>query len=157
MCSHLALLSLCLLSLCSTLAQVLDLASPSVFPSAEYKERKAALEAHNAEVAAAVANGQPAPAMPAALATPLPTPEQQGLSAEAVVEAKLVHLIRVCRVDARIDARAQQIVLHSEHAPSLYQQIIDKTKSIAYRSTQLVHVVDKKVAARNQELKAANE
>jgi len=140
----------------STLATVLDLASPSVFPSAEWKERKALQEAHNAEVATALAAGQPAPAAPAALATPLPTPAEQGLSAEAVVEAKLVQLIRLCRVDARIDARAQQIVLASE-ASAVYQHIIDKTKSIAYRATQLVHVIDKKVATRNQEIEAAND
>ena len=139
----------------STLASVLDLASPSVFPSAEYKERKLLAENYANEVANAAASDLPAPAQPAALATPLPTPQELGVSVESVVEGKLVELIRLCRVDAKIDAEARRIVLQAE-APSIYQQIIDKTKSIAYRSTQLVHVIDKKVAARNA-ADAANE
>jgi hypothetical protein len=133
----------------STLATVLDLANPSVFPSAAWKERKAQQLAYDNEVATAQANGTAVPPMPTALQAPLPTPAEQGVPLEAVVEAKLVELIRLCRVDAKIDARAQQVVLHSE-APSVYQQIIDKTKSIAYRATQLIHVIDKKVAQRNQ-------
>ena len=132
---------------------MLDLASPSVFPSAEYKERKALQESYANEVATALASGLPAPAQPAALDKPLPTPQEQGLSLESVIEAKLVELIRVCRVDAKIDAKAQQIVIQSEQ-PSIYQQIIDRTKSIAYRSTQLVHVIDKKVAIRNGTIEA---
>jgi hypothetical protein len=124
-----------------------------VFPSQEFKDRRAMQEAHANEVATAVSQGLPAPAQPAALATPLPTPQERGVSDESVIEGKLVELIRICRVDAKIDAAKQQIVIQSEQ-PSIYQQIIDKTKSIAYRSTQLIHVIDKKVAQRNQVVEA---
>lgn len=101
------------------------------------------------EVATAVQQGLPVPAQPAELAKPLPTPQERGISDESVIEGKLVELIRICRVDAKIDAAKQQIVIQSEQ-PSIYQQIIDKTKSIAYRSTQLIHVIGAKVAQRNQ-------
>jgi hypothetical protein len=120
-----------------------------VFPSAEYKARRAATEAYMNEVATAVQQGLPVPAQPAELAKPLPTPQERGISDESVIEGKLVELIRICRVDAKIDAAKQQIVIQSEQ-PSIYQQIIDKTKSIAYRSTQLIHVIGAKVAQRNQ-------
>jgi hypothetical protein len=133
----------------STLSKVLDLSQVHVFPSAEFKERRALQEAYLNEVATAASQGLPLPPQPAALQTPLPTPQERGISEESVIEGKLVELIRLCRVDAKIDASKQQIVIQSEQ-PSIYQQIIDKTKSISYRSTQLISVIDKKVQQRNQ-------
>jgi len=138
-----------------TLAKVLDLASPHVFPSAEYKERKQLQESYANEVAAAQAQGLPVPPQPAALSQPLPTPQELGVSVESIVEGKLAELIRLCRVDAKIDAKNQQIRIQAD-PPSVYQQLLDKTKSIAYRATQLVHVVDKKMAARNQAIEGTD-
>lgn len=150
------LFCLSVVSILSTLAKVLDLAAVHVFPSAEYKERRLLQDNYLNEVATAVSQGLPVPAQPAALSTPLPTPQERGISEESVIEGKLVELIRVCRVNAKIDAAKQQILIQSEQ-PSIYQQIIDKTKSIGYRSNQLIHVIDKKVAQRNQAVEAANE
>lgn len=127
----------------------MELAAPHVFPNQEFKDRRLLQETYTNDVIAAQQQGLPVPPQPAALATPLPTPQERGVSEESVIEGKLVELIRICRVDAKIDAAQQQIVIQSEQ-PSIYQQIIDKTKSIAYRSTQLIHVIDKKVAQRNQ-------
>lgn len=142
------------LLLLSTLAKVLDLAEVHVFPSADFKERRALLDSYQNEVNTAIASGLPTPPKPAVLDTPLPTPQERGISTESVIEGKLVELIRICRVDAKIDAAKQQIVIQSEQ-PSIYQQIIDKTKSISYRSTQLIHVIDKKIAQRNTVAEAA--
>lgn len=70
------------------------------------------------------------------------------LSPEAQIEGKIVELIRIARVDAKIDTQHNRIVMAPE-SPSIYQQIIDKTKHVPYRSQQLVNTVEKKYANRN--------
>ncbi len=62
-------------------------------------------------------------------------------------ESKLVSYIHTARVDAKIDAKNNQIVVATNY-PSVYQQVIDKTKSIAYRSQQITQHIEKKLAAK---------
>jgi len=61
-----------------------------------------------------------------------------------VAESALVSLIRGCGVTARIDSLLGELVLSSETV-SYYQSVIDKTKSIAYRSTQMKLAVNKRL------------
>jgi len=61
-----------------------------------------------------------------------------------VAESALVSLIRGCGVTARIDSLLGELVLSSETV-SYYQSVIDKTKSIAYRSIQMKLAVNKRL------------
>jgi len=48
-------------------------------------------------------------------------------------ERWLVNLVREARLDAKIDAESNQVLM-TPHQPDVYQQVIDKTKSLAFRS-----------------------
>jgi len=60
-------------------------------------------------------------------------------------EQKMVELIRRLdqRIDVKIDSNKNQIIIETR-APSIYQQVIDKTDMLSTRTTQLAAEVDKK-------------
>jgi len=64
-------------------------------------------------------------------------------------EEKIVELIRTARVDAKIDSRANQIVVNTDY-PTIYQQVIDKTKALTFRTQQLAASTDKRYAQKNE-------
>mmetsp|Transcript_5359 Transcript_5359/g.11874 ORF Transcript_5359/g.11874 Transcript_5359/m.11874 type:complete len:417 (+) Transcript_5359:50-1300(+) len=55
-------------------------------------------------------------------------------------EEWIVNLIREARLDAKIDSEQNCVVMSAQH-PEVYQQIIDKTKDLTYRSYQLANEV----------------
>ena len=61
-------------------------------------------------------------------------------------ESRLVEYIRGSRLDAKIDSEKNTLVVATPH-PSIYQQVIDKTKSIAWRSGQLAQQLEKRYGA----------
>lgn len=61
-------------------------------------------------------------------------------------ERWIVDLIRGLGLDARIDSNSDYVVMNKSY-PSIYQNIIDKTKSLTFRTHQLVGVVDVKLQA----------
>ncbi len=76
-------------------------------------------------------------AAPAAAPAPAPS--------AATVEQKIVELIRNARVDVKIDAKKNQIVMDSSRHPSIYQQLIDKTESLTQRTADLAAEIDKRI------------
>jgi translation initiation factor 3 subunit E len=60
-------------------------------------------------------------------------------------ERWIVDLIRQARLDAKVDSHAYRVVMGATF-PSLYQRVIDKTKMLAYNTSQLVNAVDRKYA-----------
>eukprot|EP00474_Spongospora_subterranea_P008784 CRZ09242.1 hypothetical protein [Spongospora subterranea] len=58
-------------------------------------------------------------------------------------ERWIVDLIRSLGLDARIDSHANNVVMTKDY-PSIYQHVIDKTKSLTFRTNQLIGLVDKK-------------
>lgn len=65
-------------------------------------------------------------------------------------EAKIVDLIRVTRMDAKLDSTKNQLVMGA-HFPTVYQHVIDKTRSTAHRTTQLFNLVERKATQLQQE------
>jgi translation initiation factor 3 subunit E len=61
------------------------------------------------------------------------------------VEAELwiVKLIQSAKLDARIDSEKSRVVM-SKSPPSVYQQVIEKTKNLSFRSTMLLSNLEKK-------------
>jgi translation initiation factor 3 subunit E len=55
------------------------------------------------------------------------------LKLSTAYHARLVNLVREARLDAKIDAESNQVLM-TPHQPDVYQQVIDKTKSLAFRS-----------------------
>eukprot|EP01119_Soliformovum_irregulare_P006067 TRINITY_DN17816_c0_g1_i1.p1 TRINITY_DN17816_c0_g1~~TRINITY_DN17816_c0_g1_i1.p1 ORF type:complete len:458 (+),score=110.95 TRINITY_DN17816_c0_g1_i1:28-1374(+) len=53
-------------------------------------------------------------------------------------ERWIVNLIRNARLDAKIDSKANQIIMGSQ-TPSVYQKIIEKTKGLTFRSYMLAN------------------
>merc|ERR1712137_256804 len=62
-------------------------------------------------------------------------------------ERNLVEYMRTVRVDAKIDSEENLLVMNTNY-PSIYQQVIDKTKSLPYRSRQMFTAVEKKFATK---------
>ena len=58
-------------------------------------------------------------------------------------EERLLEYIKAARVDARIDMKRQQLILATPY-PTAYQQLIDKAKSLVYRSNMIAQNVEKK-------------
>mmetsp|Transcript_80268 Transcript_80268/g.227301 ORF Transcript_80268/g.227301 Transcript_80268/m.227301 type:complete len:490 (+) Transcript_80268:71-1540(+) len=58
-------------------------------------------------------------------------------------ETWIVKLIRNARLDARIDSEKSRVVM-SKAPPSVYQQVIEKTKNAPFRSTMLLSNLEKK-------------
>jgi len=75
--------------------------------------------------------------------------EKLNFSAEEA-ETKIVELIRSSRIEAKIDSKNNLIVVTTDY-PSTYQQVIDKTKSLSYRTAQMVGQLDKKLAGKVEE------
>jgi translation initiation factor 3 subunit E len=65
-------------------------------------------------------------------------------------ELWIVKLIQNAKLDARIDSENSRVVM-TKAPPSVYQQVIDKTKDLSFRSTMLLSHLDK----RDSEKKAA--
>jgi len=63
-------------------------------------------------------------------------------------ERWIVNLIRNARLDAKIDSAANHVIMGSQH-PSIYQQVIEKTKGLSFRSHVLANNLSTHVS-RNQ-------
>lgn len=61
-------------------------------------------------------------------------------------ERWIVNLIRNARLDAKIDSKLGQVVMGAQ-AISPYQQVVEKTKNLAFRSQMMVMSIDKKLNA----------
>lgn len=70
-----------------------------------------------------------------------------------VEEAELwiVKLIQNAKLDARIDSEKGRVVM-SKAPPSVYQQVIEKTKNLAFRSTMLISNLDKREKERQNHI-----
>lgn len=64
-------------------------------------------------------------------------------------ERWIVNLIRNARLDAKIDSKLGHVVM-GNNAVSPYQQVIEKTKSLSFRSQMLAMNIEKKVAHSNR-------
>ena len=63
-----------------------------------------------------------------------------------------VNLIRQAKLDAKIDSKQGHVVMGTQ-AVSPYQQLIDKTKNLSFRTQMLSMNVEKKANARNSEVR----
>uniref|UniRef100_A0A8C1S4B2 Eukaryotic translation initiation factor 3 subunit E n=1 Tax=Cyprinus carpio TaxID=7962 RepID=A0A8C1S4B2_CYPCA len=71
-------------------------------------------------------------------------------------ERWIVNLIRNARLDAKIDSKLGHVVM-GNNAVSPYQQVIEKTKSLSFRSQMLAMNIEKKQSHANRnEVKAAD-
>uniref|UniRef100_A0A8C5E9Q5 Eukaryotic translation initiation factor 3 subunit E n=1 Tax=Gouania willdenowi TaxID=441366 RepID=A0A8C5E9Q5_GOUWI len=64
-------------------------------------------------------------------------------------ERWIVNLIRNARLDAKIDSKLGHVVM-GNNAVSPYQQVIEKTKSLSFRSQMLAMNIEKKLAHNNR-------
>uniref|UniRef100_A0A667XRR2 Eukaryotic translation initiation factor 3 subunit E n=1 Tax=Myripristis murdjan TaxID=586833 RepID=A0A667XRR2_9TELE len=64
-------------------------------------------------------------------------------------ERWIVNLIRNARLDAKIDSKLGHVVM-GNNAVSPYQQVIEKTKSLSFRSQMLAMNIEKKLAHSNR-------
>ena len=69
-------------------------------------------------------------------------------------DSVLVSLLRACHVNGRIDSYHGHLLMLGD-VPSVYQQVIDRTKSAAYRSTQLSQNLQKRYKAKKDAQGAA--
>jgi translation initiation factor 3 subunit E len=60
-------------------------------------------------------------------------------------EKWIVNLIRNARLDAKIDAQTNTVVMGAPQQ-SVYQQVIERTKAVGFRSTMLVASLEKRKA-----------
>merc|ERR1711894_268628 len=65
-------------------------------------------------------------------------------------ERGIVNLIRNARLDAKIDSKLGHVVMGTQ-AISPYQQVIEKTKGLAFRSQMLVMNIEKRLGAKEKE------
>lgn len=65
-------------------------------------------------------------------------------------EKWIVNLIRNARLDAKIDSKLGRVVMGTQGI-SPYQQVIEKTKNLAFRSQMLVMNLEKKLSTKDQE------
>ncbi|XP_013420779.1 eukaryotic translation initiation factor 3 subunit E [Lingula anatina] len=63
-------------------------------------------------------------------------------------ERWIVNLIRGARLDAKIDSKLGHVVMGTQ-AVSPYQQVIDKTKGLSFRSQMLAMNIEKKLSAKS--------
>ncbi|WAR24189.1 EI3EB-like protein [Mya arenaria] len=66
-------------------------------------------------------------------------------------ERWIVNLIRNARLDAKIDSKLGHVVMGTQ-AVSPYQQVIEKTKNLAFRSQVLAMNIEKKINAKSTEV-----
>ncbi|XP_048451701.1 eukaryotic translation initiation factor 3 subunit E-like [Rhincodon typus] len=64
-------------------------------------------------------------------------------------ERWIVNLIRNARLDAKIDSKLGHVVM-GNNAVSPYQQVIEKTKSLSFRSQMLAMNIEKKMNQNNR-------
>lgn len=62
-------------------------------------------------------------------------------------ELWIVKLIQSAKLDARIDSEKNRVVM-SKAPPSVYQQVIEKTKNLSFRSTMLLSNLEKREETR---------
>lgn len=65
-------------------------------------------------------------------------------------EKWIVNLIRNARLDAKIDSKLGRVVMGTQGI-SPYQQVIEKTKNLAFKSQMLVMNLEKRLSNRDQE------
>ncbi|KAJ8305792.1 hypothetical protein KUTeg_016337 [Tegillarca granosa] len=65
-------------------------------------------------------------------------------------ERWIVNLIRNARLDAKIDSKLGHVVMGAQ-AVSPYQQVIEKTKNLAFRSQMLAMNIEKKLGVRSND------
>lgn len=68
---------------------------------------------------------------------------------EEEAELWIVKLIQNAQLNARIDSEKSRVVM-CKAPPSVYQQVIEKTKNLSFRSTMLLSNLEKKENERNQ-------
>lgn len=66
-------------------------------------------------------------------------------------ERWIVNLIRQAKLDAKIDSQQGHVVMGTQ-AVSPYQQLIEKTKTLSFRTQMLAINVEKKATARYSEV-----
>ncbi|KAK2145216.1 hypothetical protein LSH36_694g01100 [Paralvinella palmiformis] len=76
--------------------------------------------------------------------------EKLNMSADEA-ERWIVNLIRNARLDAKIDSKLGHVVMGTQ-AVSPYQQVMEKTKGLSFRSQMLALTIEKKLGAKQQEL-----
>jgi len=69
-------------------------------------------------------------------------------------ELWIVKLIQNAKLEARIDSAKSRVVM-SKAPPSVYQQVIEKTKNLSFRSTMLFSNLEKRDNQKTQEAEAA--
>jgi translation initiation factor 3 subunit E len=57
---------------------------------------------------------------------------------QEAAERWIVNLIRNARFDAKIDSAASHVVMGTQY-PSIYQQVIDKTKGLSFKTQVLAN------------------
>ena len=62
-------------------------------------------------------------------------------------ERWIVNLIRNARLDAKIDSQQNLVVMGTQY-PNIYQQVIEKTKGLSFRS----HVLAGNIAKREEQV-----
>jgi len=75
--------------------------------------------------------------------------EKLDMSSEEA-ERWIVDLIRQAKLDAKIDSQKGHVIMGTQ-ALSPYQQIIDKTNNMSFRTQMLANNIEKKVNSRSQE------
>jgi translation initiation factor 3 subunit E len=68
-------------------------------------------------------------------------------------ERWIVNLIRNAHLDAKIDSAANHVIMGTQN-PSIYQQVIDKTKSLSFRTHVLANNLEKYVQSEGADEKA---
>ena len=69
----------------------------------------------------------------------------ESISERLLCGSRLVNLVREARLDAKIDSEANHVLMTPDK-PDIYQQVIDKTKSLSFRS----YVLAKQLEGRQQ-------
>jgi len=77
--------------------------------------------------------------------------EKLNMTAEDA-ERWIVNLIRNARLDAKIDSQQGHVVMATQTV-SPYQQLIEKTKMLSVRSQKLAADIEKKLNARNADVR----
>jgi len=66
------------------------------------------------------------------------------------VERRLLELIRTTRVDAKIDSERNLLIMDKQF-PTAYQQVIDKTKGVTYKTQQMAGSVEGRYRSQDRE------
>lgn len=72
-------------------------------------------------------------------------------------ETWIVNLISTSKLDAKIDSAKNTVIFYSQ-VPSVYQQLLDKTKTLSLRTTLLVSNIERgKVQAKEEKIQSVSE